>query len=181
MIKKLSNQKFLLLAFSFVAIFFLCTHVVNEGYLGYILIRSESLDEILYFVHNIKTLDKVHLVSLVKSMSDTSISFLKFIQALEINHVIVPTLFLIVYDINRVYFQNTQIKVAIIMSAINLILKYLVVIIIALILTPSVMNPVIIFKAVGFMLIVHQVITVVCIITMFSGLLIVSKTKEAVC
>lgn len=162
-----------------IALFMLSLNLVKEGYLGYLLIRSTTLNEILFFINNVPSLSDVYLVSVVKSMSDVNITLIKFIQALEFKHVMAPVLLLLVFDMNRVYYKNNFIKFGIIFYVSAILVKYIIVLVVGVFVTPSVMNPTILFEAVGFTLIIQQIGTLVTIVSIFAGTLLLTRNEES--
>lgn len=182
MTKLQKNKKIIVLGLMvFIALFALGSSLAKEGYLGYILIRSETLNEVLFFINNITSLSEIYLVNLVKSMSDVNINVIKFLQALELNHVIAPVLLLLIFDFNRVYYRNIQIKVGIIIYTLSILFKYLIVLIITFIVTPSVMNPTILFEAVGFTLLLQQLFIFVSMILLFYGTYKIIRKEGSSC
>lgn len=174
-------EKILLVSLFSIALYFIVKSLVSELYIGYILLTSSGLNEIVIRITNIPILNDLYIVSLVKSFSDVNISLFKFIEALEFNHVVGPMLLLLVYDINRVIFKSKSLKIGVITYYVLLVSKYIILLSIALFVSPFLINPKLLFSIIGFLLIILEFILMISLALIFYSVVKISMRKEALC
>ncbi len=174
-------EKIVLVTLFIIALSFIIKSLVSELYIGYILLSSNGLNEVIIRITELPLLNDLYIVNLVKSFSDVNISIFKFVEAIEFNHVVGPILFLLIYDINRVIFKSRSLKLGIISFYILIFFKYVILLAIALFVSPFLINPRLLFSIIGFILIILEFILVISLALISYGVVRISMRKEAVC
>lgn len=147
-----------------------------EIMLARFLLKAKSLDTLYYLTTN-DIINNIFIVRLVTAFSDGSIYLLKVYQVLELKDVIAPLILILLFDINKNYFQSPHLKLAIKLFFMFFILKYLSLIIVASLTLIRKLSYILAVNIFGFVLLVIGILFLIDACYLFYGFAKVLKDR----
>lgn len=174
---KLLNKQYRLISCLLFSSFFAMLILVTSNYVfSTILLRTNTLSEMLYYINNIGLLKNVFIVRLVLNMSDMNVSLIKIMYSISFVSVVSIGLLLLVFDLCKYNRSLLLLRKYIRITFSLILIKYFILILLVVFNYSTYMNPVPLFNVVAFISFAFDTLCVFsCIITIRKYVMIVRK------